>query len=132
MRPKFSSVNPPTCNEPGICALKLYWKSEASEATSANDKKTAGSTNQAKYAGRRSLMLPPIGCPSARKRPAFSAGPLCPSARDQVFGEPLAPVAQKLRALLVVDDDGLFLPLLGRGEHSRQLGDSRIDFGLRS
>ena len=48
IRPKLASVKSPTLIDPGMYSRKLYWKSEASEATSATARNTEGRMNQAK------------------------------------------------------------------------------------
>src|SRR5712672_3450991 len=60
---------------------------------------------------------------------SVGGAPVTPSVHD-VLGEPLAPFRGLLGAQLVIDDDRLLVPLVGRREHSRQLGDGGIDLGI--
>src|SRR3982074_3754465 len=117
---KFSSVKPPGSSEPGTYARRLYCITAASAATKPSAHKAAGDTRTRKN-GLEVMTPRPDGTVRTRRcavRPSV----------DDVLCEPFAPLRGLLRAQLVVDDDRLLVPLVGRGEHARQLGDVRIDF----
>src|SRR5579875_2320046 len=71
----------------------------------------------------------------SRRAPGGEIAPRCsaisaPWSMHHIFGEPALPFRQVLGAHLVVDDDGLGLPLLRRGEDSRQLRQVGAELGM--
>src|SRR5579883_2328366 len=125
MRRKFSRVKPPTSSEPGMKVRKLYCSTSPRAARKSPAASSEGSRKARKNGRRRGTL-----CFKIAPLPASSRALASPRSMHHVLGEPVLPDRQELRPRLVIDDDRLRLPLLGRREDAGQLRQRRVDLRM--